>query len=245
MRLFRRRLGMKKIVLFVLGCALALTACVFRGFKQSDVIDIKGNVYVITMAIEPIDGVDSIEKRPVSNPDSLDGLGISRDMINNKGRSDAELEDIPKGLDIPDVNRDFMGFIAFKDKYFPTLPARQPGGVGQAVMILKGKIGVVSARTTSFEVRKGETIEIPILVTSYTANLFEISYPIVGNGACRSYADVLPSFGNIAGGATIQLQLVGNRVGQYSTTLYVTLYNSPPQHSYEAWEIPITITVTE
>lgn len=234
-----------KIFVFMSVLVILLTACGFQRFNQSDVININGDIYVITMAIEPIDGVDSIEKRPVSNPDSLDGLGISRDMINNKGRSDAELEDIPKGLDIPDVNRDFMGFIAFKDKYFPTLPARQPGGVGQAVIEVKGKLGTVRARTTSFEVKKGETVDIPVLVTSYTANLFEIGYPCCGHGSCQEYAYVYPGSGSIVIGSTIQLQLMGNKIGKCETTLYITLYNNPPQHSYEAWEIPITITVTE
>lgn len=78
-------------------------------FNTGDVIDINGNIYVI------ING----ERRHVPNPDTLDALGISRNQVNNQGFSDAELNSIPQGEDIPDVNRDPSGFAAFRNQYFP------------------------------------------------------------------------------------------------------------------------------
>ena len=225
--------------------SIVLAACGFQGFKQSDVIDIRGNIYVITIVY--IDGAETIEKRPVPNPDSLDALGIPRSLIDNKGQSDAKLEAIHLGADIPDVNLDYRGFVEFKNKYFPNTTPIKPGGVGQTETIVTGKLGVVRARTTSFEVRKGETVDIPVLVTSYTANLFEIWFPISAHGTCPGgYADVYPSGGSIIAGSTIQLQLVGgNEIGTCEATLIITLYinNPPTEPIIEDLEIPITITV--
>jgi hypothetical protein len=240
----------KKIQVFVFVSVLVslLTACGSRGFKQSYVININGDIFVITMAINPIDGVDSIEKRHVPNPDTLDALGISRTVIDNKGYNVPELEEIPLGLDIPDVNLDYRGFVEFKDKYFPDTIPFKPGGVGQTETRVIGKLGEVRARTTSFEVGKGETIDIPVLVTSSSANLIEVWFPIGGYDKCPGgYADVYPS-GSIVVGSTIQLQLSGgNVIGTCQTTLNVTLYiNDPPTEPIiEEFSIPITITVTE
>jgi hypothetical protein len=80
--------------------------------RTGDIIDIGGNIYVIN-----VDG----QRCHVPNPDSLDALGITRSRINNKGHSYSDLELIPLGPDIPDVNRDPTGFQAFKMQYFPNL----------------------------------------------------------------------------------------------------------------------------
>jgi len=82
---------------------------VVDNFNNKDVINIGGNIYII---------IDE-ERRHVPNPDTLDALGLTRNMINNKGFSDTELSTIPKGPDIPDVNIDPQGFEDFKDQYFP------------------------------------------------------------------------------------------------------------------------------
>jgi len=89
------------------------------GFNTGDVIQIGNDVFVI------VDG----QRRLVPNPETLDALGIPRSWINNKGFSDAELSQIPKGPDIPDVNRDPSGFQDFKNRIFPnTTPIiPQPG----------------------------------------------------------------------------------------------------------------------
>lgn len=220
-----------------------LSACGFQGFKQSDVIDIGGDIYVITTI--PVDKeIGGIERNHVPNPDTLDALGIPRSLIDNKGQSYAELEEIHLGADIPDVNRNYRGFVEFKDKYFPDTSPIKPGGTGITETIITGKLGEVRARTTSFEIKKGETVDIPILVTSYTANLFEIGYPGGGNGTCPYYAYVSPNRGSIVVGSTIQLQLVGNEIGTCETVLHITLYiNNPTNTVIEELEIPISITV--
>lgn len=82
-------------------------------FKTSDIIDINGNIFVITVS------GGAVEKHHVPNPDTLDALGIPRGWVNNRGFSNSELKAIHKGSDIPDVNRDYQGFINFKNKYFP------------------------------------------------------------------------------------------------------------------------------
>jgi len=93
-------------------------------FNTRDIINIGGNIYVI------VDG----QRRHVPNPETLDALGIGRDRINNRGYSDSELSTIPQGSDIPDVNKDYQGFMNFKYQYFPnTAPivtATQPGTSG-------------------------------------------------------------------------------------------------------------------
>lgn len=89
-------------------------------FSTKDLIDINGNLYVI------VNG----EKRHIPNPETLDALGISRGMIDNKGFSASDLNKIPTGQDVPDVNRDKAGFDAFKAKYFanlsPIVPNQNP-----------------------------------------------------------------------------------------------------------------------
>lgn len=57
------------------------------------------------------------ERRLVPNPDTLDALGINRGMIDNFGANEDFLLSIPKGRDIPDVNRDFDGFVQFKSEF--------------------------------------------------------------------------------------------------------------------------------
>jgi hypothetical protein len=232
---------MSKMFSLLVLVSILLTACGFQGFKQSDVIDMGGNIYVIT-----IDGTDTAQRRHVPNPDTLDALGIPRSKVDNRGQSYTELEAIKIGADIPDVDRDYMGFVAFKDKYFPNTTPIKPGGVGQTETVVKGKLGVVRARTTSFEVKKGETVDIPVLVTSKTANLFEIWYPVGGHGTCQEYVDVYPGRGTMYVGSTIQLQLVGLDIGTCETTLNITLYvNSPTNTIIEELQIPTTITVTK
>ncbi|MCX6054291.1 MAG: hypothetical protein NTZ74_05125 [Chloroflexi bacterium] len=76
-------------------------------FPNGHIIEIYGNIYVIV----------DFQRHLVPNPDTLDALGISRDMINNKGYSPSELEGIPQGSDIPDVNRDSAGFLKFISDY--------------------------------------------------------------------------------------------------------------------------------
>jgi hypothetical protein len=84
---------------------------VASSFNTGDVIDIGGSIYVI------VNG----ERRHVPNPETLDALGITRSMINNRGFSDAQLNTIPQGPDIPDVKRDPSGFQEFKNWIFPNL----------------------------------------------------------------------------------------------------------------------------
>lgn len=85
-------------------------------FNQGDIIDINGRIYVIV-----VDGNGTRFKRWVPNPDSLDDLGISRSMVNNKGFSAEELSLIPNGKDIPDTSVNPSGFQEFKQEYFPNL----------------------------------------------------------------------------------------------------------------------------
>lgn len=80
-------------------------------FTTKDLIDISGNLYVI------VNG----EKRHIPNPETLDALGISRGMIDNKGFSASDLNKIPTGADVPDVKVDKAGFDDFKARYFPNL----------------------------------------------------------------------------------------------------------------------------
>jgi surface antigen len=78
-------------------------------FSTGDIIQIGYDVFVI------VNG----QRRLVPNPDTLDALGIPRSWIDNKGFSDSQLSTISRGADIPDVNRDYSGLIAFKNVYFP------------------------------------------------------------------------------------------------------------------------------
>jgi surface antigen len=88
-------------------------SAVINSFQNKDIVNIAGNIFVIV----------SGQRRQVPNPETLDALGISRTLINNKGFSDTDLLTISKGSDIPDVNRDYSGFMNFKDVYFPnTIP---------------------------------------------------------------------------------------------------------------------------
>ena len=84
---------------------------VASSFQTGDIINIGGNIYVIV----------SGQRRHVPNPDTLDALGIPRSWINNRGYSDSDLNTIPQGPDIPDVNRDTSGFQSFKNWIFPNL----------------------------------------------------------------------------------------------------------------------------
>lgn len=93
-------------------------------FSTGDIIQIGPDIYVI------VDG----SRRLVPNPATLDALGITRDRINNKGLSEADLNSISRGSDIPDVSVDRSGFDTFKATYFggsvpinpPTAPPPQP-----------------------------------------------------------------------------------------------------------------------
>ena len=78
-------------------------------FRTGNIINIGGDIYVI------VDGT----RMHIPNPDTLDALGISRDQIDNKGFSSGDLRTIPQGVDIPDVDMDCQGFLAFKNQYFP------------------------------------------------------------------------------------------------------------------------------
>lgn len=90
---------------------------VASSFQTGNIINIGGNIYVIV----------SGQRRHVPNPDTLDALGIPRSWINNRGYSDSDLNTIPQGPDIPDVNRDPSGFQSFKNWIFPsTAPIGQP-----------------------------------------------------------------------------------------------------------------------
>jgi len=82
------------------------------GLKTGDVVQGLGpDIFVIHNG----------QRRLVPNPETLDALGISRDKI--KSLTDQQLTSIPRGPDVPDVNRDPSGFAAFKDEVFPdTLP---------------------------------------------------------------------------------------------------------------------------
>jgi len=87
-----------------------VTASVASEFQTGNIINIGGNIFVIV----------GNQRRLVPNPDTLDALGISRTQINNRGYSDSDLNTIPRGADIPDVDRDYSGFKNFKNSYFPS-----------------------------------------------------------------------------------------------------------------------------
>jgi hypothetical protein len=80
------------------------------GFNTGDVIKIGYDVFVIANG----------ERHHVPNPDTLDALGISQSWVDNKGWTAEQLMGIPRGADIPDVNKDKVGFDAFKSTYFPS-----------------------------------------------------------------------------------------------------------------------------
>lgn len=90
---------------------------ILTSFSTGDVIRIASEIYVI------YDG----QRRHVPNPDTLDALGLGQDRIDNKGFSEEELFLIPRGSDIPDVNRDEQGFAAFKSEVFPYTTPIIPG----------------------------------------------------------------------------------------------------------------------
>lgn len=85
------------------------TPSVASSFRNGDLVKIGYDVFVIFNG----------QRRHVPNPDTLDALGVSQNEVNNKGFSESELGTIPRGSDIPDVNRDYSGFIAFKNQVFP------------------------------------------------------------------------------------------------------------------------------
>ena len=93
----------------IIVTAQPLAPAVVDSFRTGDIINIGGNIQVIISGI----------RRLIPNPDTLDALGISRRQIDNRGFSDFDLNTIPKGSNIPDVDRDYSGFIDFKNSYFP------------------------------------------------------------------------------------------------------------------------------
>jgi len=117
------------------------------GFKTGDVIQIDNDVFVI------VDG----QRWLVPNPETLDALGIPRSWIDNKGFSDAELSQIPKGIDIPDVNRDPSGFQDFKNRIFPNTspiipqPERPPANSGGLSLVASpSTLALLSSVTVSW-----------------------------------------------------------------------------------------------
>jgi len=75
------------------------------------------------------------ERRLVPNPATLDALGINRNMIDNMGLDDAGLTAIPRGADIPDVDRDPAGFQAFKELYDQETGNQTPSILRQPCLI--------------------------------------------------------------------------------------------------------------
>ncbi len=96
--------------------SLPASAPVVNSFSTGDVIKIGTDIFVII----------NDQRRLVPNPETKDALGISDSWINNKGYSTTELSTIPRGSDIPDVERDPAGFIAFKQTYFPNITPITP-----------------------------------------------------------------------------------------------------------------------
>lgn len=111
-------------------------------FYEGDVIEIDGRIYVIVVS------GGTRYRRWVPNPDSLDALGITRSMIDNKGFSDAELRLIQEGSDIPDVNRNYSGFQDFKEEYFPNLAPIVPAPSDQGEEPSLPTSGICSGQTT-------------------------------------------------------------------------------------------------
>ena len=99
------RVGGQPVPLTTQGGAMGCEPA--NGKPQYGIINIGPDVFVILCG----------ERRLVPNPVTLDALGISRDMIDNMRMSDAELTAIPRGTDIPDINRDPSGFQAFMNEY--------------------------------------------------------------------------------------------------------------------------------
>lgn len=86
---------------------------VSSSFRNGDLMKIGYDVYVIFNGM----------RHHVPNPDTLDALGVSQNDVNNRGFSESDLRTIPLGDDIPDVNRYYSGFMAFKNEVFPnTVP---------------------------------------------------------------------------------------------------------------------------
>lgn len=93
------------------------SAPVVNSFSTGDAIRIGSDVYII------IDG----QRRLIPNPETLYAIGIQISTINNKGFSDTDLNTIPQGVNIPDVNTDPLGIEAFINQYFPsTTPSPVP-----------------------------------------------------------------------------------------------------------------------
>lgn len=84
-------------------------------FKNGDIIIIGYDIYVISNG----------QRRLVPNPQTLDALGISRTWINNKGLNEAQLLSIPRGMDIPDANKDANNFRQYSNQIKPAIQSNQ------------------------------------------------------------------------------------------------------------------------
>lgn len=92
-----------------------------KAFGNCEAINIGYPAYVI------VKEGSAIQRRQVPNETTLDALGFSRQMINNKGFSDQALLTIGEGVNIPDVARDPDGFRTFKATFCPSLSPIVPG----------------------------------------------------------------------------------------------------------------------
>ncbi|MBL8049645.1 MAG: hypothetical protein JNM46_00345 [Anaerolineales bacterium] len=92
-----------------------------QAFGTCEAIKIGNDVYVT------VKEGSAIQRRHVPNPETLDALGFSQQMINNKGFSDNQLRTIGQGSDIPDVVVDVNGLNTFKNTFCPNNVAINPG----------------------------------------------------------------------------------------------------------------------
>ena len=135
-------------------------------FSTRDIIQIGHDVFVI------VNG----QRRLVPNPDTLDALGVPRSWIDNKGLSDSQLRAISQGADIPDVNKDYSGFIAFKNAYFsnttpiaPATPTPTQGSDPQQTQPRHTAVSPTSPaeiRDLSPTIAEGEACVIPVKTSS-------------------------------------------------------------------------------
>ncbi len=147
--------------------AVTQPPAVVDSFQTGNVISIGGNIYVI------VDG----RRRHVPNPATLDALGISQSLINNKGFSDSQLSQIIQGPDIPDVNIDPTGVASFRAAYLPNLtpivpnPTKAPTAMPTLVVPTVQPTAVPTVQPqSSTDPQTGEVLPSPCL-ESFINNL--------------------------------------------------------------------------
>ncbi|MHC1781240.1 MAG: hypothetical protein AB9891_00525 [Anaerolineaceae bacterium] len=111
-------------------------------FQNGDVIQIGNDIYII------LNG----QRHLIPNPTTLDSLGISRSMVNNKGVSIDTLSEILQGEDVPDVNLKSSEFNQFVDNNSSNLPVPTTSIPSVLGMTIKKELVVLGPENSvSFE----------------------------------------------------------------------------------------------